>query len=111
VTVALSPGERLLASGGKDGIRLWEVATGRELSPKSLGHHKNVTTLAFSPDGTVLASAGGNSIVFWDISGITPLITANHEDGTIHKIKFSPDGRFLASADSKKRLILWGNWR
>jgi RNA polymerase sigma factor (sigma-70 family) len=66
-TVAFAPDGRTLATGGMDGlVRVWEVATGREL-----GHFEDegnkVYHVAFSPDGEKLASAmDDGSTLIWD---------------------------------------------
>jgi WD40 repeat protein len=58
-TTAFSPDGRTLATGSKDGVRLWEVATGR-----LLGHHGELHLFAFvfTPDGRVLVGLREQSL-------------------------------------------------
>ena len=57
-SVAFSPDGSILASGSWDNtIKLWEVASGRELRTLT-GHTSWVMSVAFSPDGSILASSG-----------------------------------------------------
>jgi WD40 repeat protein len=71
--MALSPDEKLLATGGTDQtVRLWDAATLRELAVWP-AHNAALASLAFSSDGAVLASAGEDRVIrLWDL----PLIRA-----------------------------------
>ncbi len=74
--LAFSPCGKYFASGTwwrreegmeKMAIRLWEVATGEEITT-FWGHPTDVQSLAFSPDNTLLASGSHDcTILLWDV--------------------------------------------
>lgn len=70
-TVAISPDDKILASGGPDKIiKLWNLETGRSIGDLS-EHSSAIISLAFSRDGKTLASSSNmefmdGSIKLWD---------------------------------------------
>ena len=86
-----------LASGGGDRtVRLWDVATGRQIGATLTGHAGRVTSVAFSPDGTTLATAGDDGTVrLWDVATGQPIgaTLTGHTGAGATSVAFSPDGR------------------
>jgi hypothetical protein len=68
--VAWSPDGAMLASGSYGSpIRLWEVASGKEVRRFS-GHDGGVWSMAWSMDGSRLASASSDStLLVWAVAG------------------------------------------
>ena len=66
-SVAYSPDGKTLASGGADEIKLWDVATGKELATLK-GHTDGVWSAACDPDGKTLVSGSADkTIKLWAI--------------------------------------------
>jgi hypothetical protein len=97
--VAYSRDGRLLAASDLDAvIRVFDVATGRELGRLS-GHGVAIYALAFDPGGARLASAGGDyAVKLWDVKNFLEVLTLRQHDHEVYSVSFSQDGRLLASA-------------
>jgi hypothetical protein len=65
LVATFSPDSKQLASTGRDGLWLWDAATGKRLHKLgSFGDDNGA--VAFSPDGKQLASTGRDGPVLWD---------------------------------------------
>jgi WD40 repeat protein len=107
-SVAFSPGGKTLAAGSWDGsVRIWEVATGKELH--LFQEQKTpVRAVSFSADGRLLACANeGSGIVLRDTATGAELCRLQGHPGPITFVQLSPDGKLLASKGYDQTLRLW----
>ncbi|MDE0042639.1 MAG: dockerin type I domain-containing protein, partial [Candidatus Poribacteria bacterium] len=66
-SMSFSPDGKALASGGRTTIKLWDVASGENLT--TLRHAERVTSVSFSPDGSPLVSGMEiGTVELWDTS-------------------------------------------
>jgi WD40 repeat protein len=119
-SVAFSPDGKVLASSDSDTVKLWDVATGKEIktlaAQRDVGQGKGLSQVAFSPDGNTLAFLGylKPKVRLWDMA-TTKERGVLGSDGAVIAMAFRPDGRLLAlgshSHDFKNprnsRISLW----
>ncbi|MBD0303448.1 MAG: serine/threonine protein kinase [Tolypothrix sp. T3-bin4] len=106
-SIAISPDGETLASGSRDNtIKLWNLATGREISTLN-GHSGLVYSIAFSPDGETLASGSDNTIKLWNLATGREIRTLKGHSNSVFSVAISPDGMTLAGGSDNKTIKLW----
>jgi WD40 repeat protein len=97
-----TPDGRTLLSEGLDGVRLWDVASRREIA-----HEKSLAHARISSDGRFVAAQRDKSIVFWDLASRRDTgarITVRDGTDVITAMALSPDGTIVATAGFDSRI-------
>jgi len=114
--VAFSPDGKTLVSSsktvgkdrsttGKGEIRLWDVASGKNIS--TVEGDSRAPRGTFSPDGKTLAWGGENTIALWDVASGKEIASLVGHTGNVIALGFSADGKTLASGGIDTTVKLW----
>lgn len=100
----------LAAGGAKEDVRLWDVASKKELLSLPVGSEgeTQLYSLVFSPEGSRLASGWfSKKIVVWNLDRPeVPRILAGHSS-PVFALAFSADGRSLVSGGTDRTIQRW----
>ncbi len=94
--LAFSPDGKRLAVARGNGVRLWEVGTGKELLPSS-SHTHGVRAIAFSPNGKRLAFGDGHWLRLYDTTTHKQVWRFPEERDHGYRIAFAADGKALVA--------------
>jgi RNA polymerase sigma factor (sigma-70 family) len=102
---------KLLASLGYHDrtIRLWNVATGKELLQVASSQLVPGGGIVLVPDGKIIVQGGElePSLVLWDAVTGQPVKRFGNYEGHVTALALAPDGRTLASAGRDGGIRLW----
>jgi RNA polymerase sigma factor (sigma-70 family) len=102
-------GKQLITAGPDGLVRVWEVATGKELHRLGRATNYPRRPVALTPDGNHAALAEPDGTVcVWDVAaGKEALrLATGHKEGVI-ALTLSPDGKRLASRGLDRTVIAW----
>ena len=108
--MAFSPDGKTVASGSVDtSVRVWDVASHRQVGLPLTGHTDEVASLAFSPDGkTLVSGSADDSVWLWDVASqrqVGATLTGHTDD--VASVAFSPDARNVVSGSVDTSVRLW----
>jgi WD40 repeat protein len=99
---SLSPDEKELVAAGRDTLRYWDYATGKELATVTahwMKDREGIFDVAHSPDGSRLVSIGvDRTIRLWDTATRKELASVGGLLYPAKQVAFSPDGSVVAVA-------------
>jgi WD40 repeat protein len=106
-SVVISPDGQTIASSGDRTIKLWNLATGKEISSLN-GHSQQVNVVVISPDGkTLVSGSDDNTIKIWNLATGRQIRTLTGHSDAVHALVITPDGKTLVSGSDDSTIKIW----
>jgi WD40 repeat protein len=100
-------GTRALTGGSDNLVKLWDLATGREIR-RFTGHQGRVSSVALSPNGhRALSGSEDGTLRFWDVDSGEALHVRAAHSASVWAVALSPDGRLALSGGADGVARLW----
>ncbi len=106
--LAISPDQRMLATGSDDGtVRIWESGTGT-LVREIPGGPGAITAIGFDPRGEQIAAAGASGAIdVWDTASGARLCVQRAHRGRVASMAFASNGQKMASGGEDGTARTW----
>ena len=111
-TVAYTPDERYLISGGRDAMmRVWDLGRNGASVSTQPAHWFTINHIAFSPDGLYFATASRDKTVkIWSTEGfhlvkVIDVLRYGAHINSVNRLLWLPD--CLVSASNDRSMMLW----
>ncbi len=105
-SLAISPSNQWLVSGGDDGIKTWNLNTG-ELAYNLPANNNPTWTVAIGPSERVFISADYNgNITVWQLDNGAPLYRMN-TGSVVWDLAIAPDGQSFVSGGDDNSITQW----
>jgi WD40 repeat protein len=105
-TMSISADSRRLAVAAGQGVRVWDLATRKELGPACVGHTSDPTHIVVSTKGLIVTTGNDNTVRLWD-AATTRQKRKFTVDGWVRAIALSPDANLLAASSFDDRVHVW----
>ncbi|MCC5665038.1 serine/threonine protein kinase [Nostoc sp. CHAB 5784] len=108
LSVAISPdGKTIVSSGGERTIKLWNLATGKQISSLN-AYSQQVNVVAISPDGkTLVSGSDDNTIKIWNMATRKQIRTLTGHSDSVHALAISADSETLVSGSDDNTIKIW----
>ena len=104
--VAFAPDGKALATATGQTVKIWDVASGRELKTL-IGHKSQVFSISYSPTGQYLVAGSMGLVKVWDAASSQPIYDLDYSSNWVRAVAFSPDGKTLATNQGGSTIVLW----
>jgi hypothetical protein len=106
--VAVTPDGRQVVSGGRDGLKVWDLASGSEVRTLS-GHTDTVLSVAVTRDGRLIVSGSKDkTIKLWELATGRELRTLTGHTSDVESVTVTPDGHQIVSGSWDNTIKVWG---